>query len=129
MWFDFAIHKEKIIHMFGGFLEIKGAELNGFYFHDISSIRFLFSIKGIPDQHPKKWDGGNYNAMNVVLGFDGIKKFNASGCKLNFRCDPEINSSTGKSSINIDSDEFSIFCESEFVTIESITPYIDIRWG
>jgi len=89
----------------------------------------LFSIKGIPDQHPKKWDGGNYNAMNVVLGFDGIKKFNASGCKLNFRCDPEINSSTGKSSINIDSDEFSIFCESEFVTIESITPYIDIRWG
>ena len=114
MWFDFAIHKEKIIHMFGGFLEIKGDELNGFYFHDISSIRFLFSIKGIPDQHPKKWDGGNYNAMNVVLGFDGIKKFN---------------SSTGKSSINIDSDEFSIFCESEFVTIESITPYIDIRWG
>lgn len=32
MWFDFAIDKEKIIHMFGGFLEIKGAELNGFYF-------------------------------------------------------------------------------------------------
>ena len=128
MWFEYALHKEKIAHMFGGVFEIKDAELKGFYFHETSSIRFLLSIKGIPDKHPKKWDGNRYNAMNIVLSFDGIKKFNANGCKVNFRCNPEINSSTGKSSINIDSDELSIFCESEFLTIESISPYIDIRW-
>ena len=73
MWFDFAAHKEKSIHMFDGFLEMKAAELKGFYFHDVSSIRFLFNIKGVPEQHPMKWDGGDYNAMNVVLGFDGVK--------------------------------------------------------
>lgn len=128
MWFEFALHKEKITHMFGGLFEIKDAELNGFYFHEKSSIRFLFGIKGIPDKHPKKWDGYGYNAMNVVISFDVIKKFSANGCEINFRCNPEIISSLGKSSINIDSDEMSIFCESEFLKIESISPYIDIRW-
>lgn len=128
MWFSHALHKEKIIHMFGDVFEIKGIELSGFYFHSTSSIRFLFKIKGIPENHPKKWAGSNYNAMSLVLVFDGIKKFKANGCKINFTCSPEINSCIGVSSINISNDDFNISCESEFLTIEGITPYIDERW-
>lgn len=128
MWFESALHKEKITHMFGDVFELKDAQLNGFYFHETSSIRFLFSIKGIPQKHPKKWDGNGYNAMNIVLGFDGVKNFNANCCKVNFICNPDIHSSQGKSTISIKSEMGSIFCESEFLTIENISPYNDIRW-
>ncbi|MFB6324857.1 Imm50 family immunity protein [Pantoea deleyi] len=128
MWFEYALHKEKITHIFGGVFELKDAQLNGFYFHETSSIRFLFSIKGIPQQHPKKWIGNGYNAMNIVLGFDGIKKFNANCCTVNFICNPAIHSSQGKSTISIESEVGSVFCESEFLIIENISPYTDIRW-
>lgn len=101
MWFERALHKEKITHMFGDVFELKDAQLNGFYFHETSSIRFLFSIKGIPQKHPQKWDGNGYNAMNIVLGFDGVKNFNANCCKVNFICNPDIHSSQGKSTISI----------------------------
>lgn len=114
--------------MFGGVFEIKEIQLDSFYFHNTSSIRFLFKVKGIPENHPKKWDENNYNAMSLVLIFDGIKKFKANGCKLNFTCSPEINSSVGMASINIKNGDFNISCESEFLTIEGITPYIDERW-
>lgn len=114
--------------MFGGVFEIKDAELGGIYFHDTSSLKLLFKIKGIPEKHPKKWAGNDYNAMSLVLVFDGIKKFKANGRRINFACSPEINSSVGMASINIKNGDFNISCESEFLTIEGITPYIDERW-
>lgn len=128
MWFKHALHNEKVYNMFEGVFELEDAQFVMFSFYEASSIRFLFSIKGIPEKYPKKWDGKGYNAINIALSFDGLKAFNASGGKINFRCSPEINSTKEKSSIYIKADGFSIFCESESLTIENITPYTDIRW-
>lgn len=45
-----------------------------------------------------------------------------------FVCNPKIESSPHAASISIESEEMNIYCESEFLTIEGITPYIDERW-
>lgn len=45
MWFDNALRKEKIAHMFDGGLDICNAEFTGFSFFDHFSVRFSFNIK------------------------------------------------------------------------------------
>lgn len=36
MWLKYAFNKAKVDHMFGGVLDVEGAELVGFKFHDVS---------------------------------------------------------------------------------------------
>ncbi|MFS2223468.1 Imm50 family immunity protein [Pantoea sp. B65] len=84
MWFDNALHKEKITHMFDGGLDICNAELTGFSFYGHSSVKFSFNIKGLPKKHPKKWDGCGYSAINLVLGFDGVRNFKCEGGRVFF---------------------------------------------
>lgn len=129
MWIEHALNKEKVVNMFGGFLDVTSAELMGVYVHEEYAVRFLFCIKGIPEKHPEKWDGKGYNSMTVSLRFFGIRKFEANLIKIGFSCCPEIRSSAGVASINIVSEGGAIFCESEFVSIEDITPRDDIRWA
>lgn len=128
MWIEHALNKEKVVNMFGGFLDMSGAELIGVYVHAEYAVRFLFCIKGVPEKHPEKWDGKGYNSMTVSLRFFGIKRFEANLIKIGFNCSPVIKSSTGVASISIASEGGQIFCESEFVSIEDITPRDDIRW-
>ncbi|AZL75663.1 Imm50 family immunity protein [Pseudomonas oryziphila] len=128
MWLDHAVNKVKIDNMFGGVLDMEGAELVGFKFHDVSSVYFSFLIKGIPDKYPDKWKGHGYNAMSVTLDFGGVKAFKSNLDRVNFCCAPKINSSPGSASISIEEQDASIFCESEYVSVEGVTPYIDIRW-
>ena len=117
MWFDNALHKEMIEHMFGGFLPIEGVELSGFYFYAVSSIRFSFKIKGLPSKHPKKWSDYGYNAISLVLSFDGVRLFESSGNRIGFSCDPCIETLPHAASISVKGNEMKIYCESEFLTI------------
>lgn len=128
MWLKHALNKVKVDHMFGGVLDVEGAELAGFKFHDSSSVFFSFLIKGIPNNCPDKWKGQGYNAMSVALSFGGVKEFRSNLARVNFCCVPKINSSPGSASISIEEQDASIFCESECVSVEGVTPYIDIRW-
>ncbi|WP_374046923.1 Imm50 family immunity protein [Pseudomonas sichuanensis] len=129
MWLKHSLNKVKVDHMFGGVLNMEGAELVGFKFHDSSSVYFSFLIKGIPDKCPDKWKGQGYNAMSVTLNFGGVKKFRSNLVRVNFCCTPKINSSPGSASISIEELDASICCESEYVSVEGVTPYIDIRWN
>ncbi|WP_286089031.1 Imm50 family immunity protein [Pseudomonas sp. MWU13-3659] len=128
MWLKYAVNKAKVDHMFGGVLGVEGAELVGFKFHDVSSVYFSFLIRGVPDKCPEKWKGHGYNAMSVTLNFGGVKEFRSNLTKVNFCCVPIINSSPGSASISIEAPDASIFCESEYVSVDGVTPYIDIRW-
>lgn len=129
MWIECALNRDKVVHMFGGSLDITGAELLGVYVHEGFVVKFLFCVKGIPEKHPEKWNGKGYNSMTISLRFVGVKKFQANLERIGFSCCPEIISSKEGACINIVSDEGSIFCESEFVSIDDITPRDDLRWG
>ncbi|AZL75659.1 Imm50 family immunity protein [Pseudomonas oryziphila] len=89
------MNKERVVNMFGGFLDMTNAELIGVYVHEEYAVRFLFCVKGIPEKHPEKWDGKGYNSMTVSLRFFGIKKFEANLVKIGFNCCPDIGSSSG----------------------------------
>lgn len=79
MWFDNALRKEKIAHMFDGGLDICNAEFTGFSFFDHFSVRFSFNIKLVSKKYPKKWEGHGYSTINLVPGFDGVKNSGARG--------------------------------------------------
>ncbi|MBP2195841.1 Imm50 family immunity protein [Pantoea cypripedii] len=128
MWFDNALHKEKVVHMLGGELCVDCAEFQGFYFNEISSLKVYLIVRGIPKIHPKKWDEKRSNAIALTLGFVGIKKFKSEGNRINFICSPKIDSTVGNAVIRIENENFNFFCEAEFLDIEGITPYNDERW-
>lgn len=55
MWFDNAIHKEKIGYMFDNKLSLENIEFEKFLFFDNTSLKVVFCSKNIPDHIPQKW--------------------------------------------------------------------------
>lgn len=127
MWFDHASGKEKIKFMFNNELSVDEIEFKNFLFNG-DLVRFQFVIKKIPKVYPKKWDAENFNAISLVFSFVNINKFEFHGRKANFFCSPTFFSVTGRSVIEFKSEDFYLYCDAEFISIDGVSPYIDERW-
>ena len=128
MWFDNALGKEKIKFMFGGELSLQSVEVNSFSFERFSDVTFQFYSRNIPSSCPEKWSKSEFNALSVVITFGGIIELDVKGNGIGFICSPGIFSSETHSRIKICSNQLKINCKAKFLTIESITPYLDERW-
>lgn len=128
MWFDNALGKEKIRFMFGGELSLQSVELSSFSFERFSDVTFQFYSRNIPSSYPEKWNKSQFNALSVVITFGGIIELDVKGKGIGFVCSPEISSGESYSEIKICNNQLNINCTSRFLTIESITPYLDERW-
>ncbi|ACZ76164.1 conserved hypothetical protein [Dickeya parazeae Ech586] len=128
MWFEHAIGKEKIKFMFDNELSIQRIEVNSFSLERFSDLKLHFFCNEIPRKYPVKWRGEGFNALSVVVVFGDVTQLNIVGSRVGFFCSPLINSSNGYSEITIKNSDLDFYCRSRFLTIESITPYIDDRW-
>ncbi len=128
MWFKNAIGKEKIQFMFDNELNIQNIEISSFSLERFSDLKIHFFCKEIPKKHPEKWKKDGFNALSLVINFGDVIHLNATGSRIGFSCSPEINSFENYSEIKIKNNELDFYCKSNFLTIESITPYIDERW-
>ncbi|MGE9548730.1 Imm50 family immunity protein [Snodgrassella sp. CS2] len=128
MWYKNAIGKEKIQFMFNNEFDIELFELYSISLEKNSELKCNLICKGIPKNHPKKWDKLEFNALILKIIFNEIIQMNISGTKIGFFCLPKINSSIDYSEITIKYGKFQLYCKSKFLTIDNITPYIDIRW-
>ncbi|WP_210449909.1 Imm50 family immunity protein [Pantoea ananatis] len=128
MWFKNAIGKEKIQFMFDNELNIQNIEISSFSLERFSDLKIHFFCKEIPKKHPEKWKKCGFNAFSLVINFGDVIHLNATGSRIGFSCSPEINSFENYSEIKIKNNELDFYCKSKFLTIESITPYIDERW-
>lgn len=63
-----------------------------------------------------------------MLTFGDVVKFNVKGMKVGFICSPEIISTGDYSEISIKDEKLNFHCQSKFLTIEGVTPYLDERW-
>jgi len=128
MWFDNALGKEKIKFIFGGELSLQSVEVSSFSFERFSDVTFQFYSRNIPSSYPEKWSKSKFNTLSVVITFGGVIELDVKGKGIGFICSPEISSSENHSEIKICSNQLYINCKSKFLTIESITPYLDERW-
>lgn len=128
MWFDNALGKEKIRFMFGGELSLQSVEVSSFSFERFSDVTFQFYSRNIPSSYPEKWTKSQFNALSVILTFGGVIELDVKGNGIGFICSPEIFSGESYSAIKICSKELNINCKSNFLTIVSITQYLDERW-
>lgn len=128
MWFKNAIGKEKIQFIFGNELHIKNIEISIFSLERFSDLKIHFFCKEILEKHPEKWKKDGFTALSLMINFGDVIHLNATGSGIGFFCSPEINSFENLSEIKIKNNELDFYCKSKFLTIESITPYIDERW-
>lgn len=128
MWFNNALGKEKITFMFGGELSLQSVEVSSFSFERFSDVTFQFHSRNIPSSYPEKWNESEFNALSVIITFGGIIELDVKGKGIGFICSPEISSGESYSEIKICSNQLNINCKSRFLTIVSITPYLDERW-
>lgn len=128
MWFDNAIGKEKIKFMFGDELSIESIEVDSFSFERFSDVTFRFFSRNVPSHYPKKWNESKFNALSMVITFGDIVELDVKGVGIGFFCSPEIISGESYSEIKICNEKLNLYCKSKFLTIESITPYLDERW-
>lgn len=128
MWFENAIGKEKIKFMFNNNFNIKNIEVNNFSLEHFSDLKIRFYCNDIPKKYPIKWNEEGFNAMSLVVTFGDVIQFNVTGSRVGFLCSPIINSLKEFSEITIKHHGFYFYCKARFLTIESITPYVDERW-
>lgn len=128
MWYKNAIGKEKIQFMFNNEFDFELFELYSISLEKNSELKCNLKCKGIPKTYPKKWDKLEFNALSLEITFNEIIQLNMSGTKIGFFCLPIMNSLIDYSEITIKHKEFQLYCKSKFLTIEDISPYIDIRW-
>ncbi|TDB43186.1 Imm50 family immunity protein [Photorhabdus khanii] len=128
MWFSNAIRNEQIKYMFNNEFDIRNIEFTGYEFHHHSLVTFSFICKNIPSVYPKKWENKGFNSISLILSMASIHSFESRGRKVGFICSPKIDSTHNASSIEIIHSDFHLSCNADFLTIEGITPGIDIRW-
>ncbi|WP_129543896.1 MULTISPECIES: Imm50 family immunity protein [Serratia] len=128
MWFENAIGKEKIKFMFNNELNINDVEVDNFSLERFSDLKFRFYCKDIPKKYPEKWNEEGFNALSLVVTFGDVIKLDVTGSRVGFFCTPIISSLKEFSEITIKHHDLDFYCKAKFLTIESITPYIDERW-
>ncbi|VEI57053.1 Uncharacterised protein [Pasteurella multocida] len=67
-WFEKAIGKEKIIHMFNGELTLNNVILNTFCCYDYKLDISIYLLE-LPNSFPIAWDKNVFNSIKVVLEF------------------------------------------------------------
>lgn len=129
MWFDFVQGGEKIKQMFNNEFSLNGAELESFGFYNFSKIWLRFNTNKIPKSVPDEWKMQEFNGISILLTLSDIKKLNLQGKNVEAECSPTINKTDDGVIFTIeDNNEFHLVCIAEVIDIESIEPYIDIRW-
>ena len=74
-WFEKVLGKEKIIHMFGGDLELNNVFLDTVLCYDykLDVVVYLFDV---PDNFPEKWRRDSFNAIKINLEFFNLDEIN-----------------------------------------------------
>lgn len=128
MWFKNAVGREKILYMFNNELSIQNIEFFGFSMDYFSTLKFQFYSKEIPSNYPEKWTKESFNALSLIITLGDLIHLDVTGTRVGFFCSPQISSSIECSEIRIKHGDFHLYCKAKFLSIESITPYIDERW-
>lgn len=127
-WFEKAISKEKIIHMFNGNIDVNEIYLHKILCYDYT-LTILFHILNIPPVFPNKWNDKDFNAISMQLSFSDVSCINIYGNNLfNKMGTLNINVDENVVKMSLKGDEINIICESNFYFIDNITPeFINIE--
>lgn len=127
-WFEQAIGKEKIIHMFNGNIDVSEIYLHKILCYDYT-LTILFHILNIPPVFPNKWNDKDFNAISMQLSFSDVNCINIYGNNLfNKMGTLNINVDENVVKMSLKGDEINIICESNFYFIDNITPeFINIE--
>ena len=127
-WFEKAIGKEKIIHMFNGNIDVNEVYLHKILCYDYT-LTIFFHILNIPSAFPKKWNDKEFNAISMQLSFSDVNYFNVYGNNLFNKIGTlNVNVDENIVKMNFKGDEVNIICESDFYFIDNITPeFINIK--
>lgn len=127
-WFEKAIGKEKVIHMFNGNIDVNEIYLHKILYYDYT-LTIFFHVLNIPSVFPNKWNDTDFNAISMQLSFSDVGYFNISGNNLfNKMGALNINIDENIVKMSLKGDEVSIICESDFYFIDNITPeFINIE--
>ncbi|QAR31678.1 hypothetical protein EQP59_10160 [Ornithobacterium rhinotracheale] len=127
-WFEQAIGKEKIIHMFNGNIDVNEIYLHKILCYDYR-LTILFHILNIPPVFPNKWNDKDFNAISMQLSFSDVSCINIYGNNLfNKMGTLNINVDENVVKMSLKGDEINIICESNFYFIDNITPeFINIE--
>lgn len=127
-WFEKAIGKEKIIHMFNGNIDVNEIYLHKILCYDYT-LTILFHILNIPPVFPNKWNDKDFNAISMQLSFSDVSCINIYGNNLfNKMGTLNINVDENVVKMSLKGDEINIICESNFYFIDNITPeFINIE--
>ena len=67
-WFEKAVGREKIIHLFDGDLELKNVFLDTVLCYDYK-LDLVFYVFDLPTNFPEKWQKSTFNAIKINLEF------------------------------------------------------------
>ena len=67
-WFEKAVGREKIIHLFDGDLELKNVFLDTVLCYDYK-LDLVFYLFDLPTNFPEKWQKSAFNAIKINLEF------------------------------------------------------------
>lgn len=127
-WFEKAIGKEKIVHMFNGNIDVNEIYLHKILCYDYT-LTILFHILNIPPVFPNKWNDKDFNAISMQLSFSDVSCINIYGNNLfNKMGTLNINVDENVVKMSLKGDEINIICESNFYFIDNIAPeFINIE--
>ena len=72
-WFEKAVGKEKIIHLFDGDLELNNVFLDTVLCYDYK-LDLVFYLFDLPTNFPEKWQKSSFNAIKINLEFFNLDK-------------------------------------------------------
>ncbi|WP_436876414.1 Imm50 family immunity protein [Siccibacter turicensis] len=128
MWFEHAVFNEKIKFMFNNELSIENVEVEDFLYYSTSMLRIGMKTKTLPKTTPDKWKKNKFNSLSITLEFGNVRRFECRGGDIGFECTPIIVSNKEKTLLTIENENFYLYCESDFMTIKDISPFLDCRW-
>ena len=82
-WFEKAVGREKIIHLFDGDLELKNVFLDTVLCYDYK-LDLVFYLFDLPTNFPEKWQKSAFNAIKINLEFFNLDEihFYSKGIQL-----------------------------------------------
>ena len=82
-WFEKAVGREKIIHLFDGDLELKNLFLDTVLCYDYK-LDLVFYLFDLPTNFPEKWQKSAFNAIKINLEFFNLDEihFYSKGIQL-----------------------------------------------
>lgn len=125
-WIDFIINSQPIKSIYGDCMpSLNNAEIHSIIFHrDGPTVSIKLNLNEYPLNPPKKWEMQNFNTVQIVLSFSGVKSINMSGwIYTNYFMNLVVSKKNELISLSAKKNDFKLNLESSFVDVDSISAY------